>query len=81
MVTDHDEGCVRSELVDVLQRIAEVGLDDDGVRVTGADGDDELRLGVDDRDDIETARPERGMDVADFAGGDDTEPLSSVRDA
>ena len=74
MIADDDEQCVGCQASNALERVAEVGLDDDRVRLVCRYGIDERVLRLGDRDDVEPTRPELSLHVADSARRDHAQP-------
>ena len=69
--------CVGCQISNALERVAEVGLDDDRVRLVRRHGIDQRVLRLGDRDDVEPTRPEPSLHVADAARRDHAQPVAA----
>jgi hypothetical protein len=76
VIADDDEHGIGCQITNVLERGAEVGLDDDRVRLVHRYGIDERILRLRDRDDVEPTGSESSLYVVDAAGRDHAEPAA-----
>ena len=76
VIADDDEHRIGCQISNVLERGAEVGLDDDRVRLVRRHGIDQRMLRLGDRDDLEPTRPEPSLHVADAARRDHAEAVA-----
>ena len=77
VVADDDEQCVGCQVSNVLERVAEVGLDDDRVRLVRRNGIDQRLLRLGDRDDVEPTRSKASLHVAHATRRDHAQPAAA----
>ena len=77
MIADDDEHGIGCQISNVLERVAEVGLDDDRVRPVRRHGVDQPVFRFGGRDDVKPTRSEPSLHVADAARRDHSEPVAA----
>ena len=76
VIADDDEHGIGCQISNVLERVAQVGLDDDRVRLVHRHGIDQRVLRFGGRDDVKPTRPKPSLHVADAARRDHAESVA-----
>ena len=76
VIADGDEHGIGCQISNALERVAQVGLDDDRVRLVPRNRIDQPVLALGGRDDVKPARPELRIHVADVARRDHAQPIA-----
>ena len=76
VIADDDEHGIGCQISNMLKRVAQVGLDDDRVRLVHRHGIDQRVLRFGGRDDVKPTRSKPSLHVADAARRDHAEPVA-----
>jgi hypothetical protein len=76
VIADRDEHGIGCQISNMFERVAQVSVDDDRIRLGRRHGIDQCILRSGDRDDVEPTRPQPSLHAAYAARRDDAEPVA-----